>query len=154
MDTQTSTHMTIKEAAAHYGVSEKTIRRRIKGGQINAEQINGRWRVYPAPDSVQDTDQTNDHPPDQSTELIEQMKSEIEHLRRQLDTKDTNIDQLNKILAMQTMQNTKLVEQLEAPPQTFYTKLAEWVGRIKNGKVRDRQKETEQVPPTHRTGTP
>ena len=56
MDTQTSTHMTIKEAATHYGVSEKTIRRRIKQGQINAQQVNGRWRVYPDPDSVQDTE--------------------------------------------------------------------------------------------------
>ena len=42
MDTQTSTHMTIKEAALHYGVSDKTIRRRIKTGRLSAQQINGR----------------------------------------------------------------------------------------------------------------
>lgn len=140
MDTQTSTHKTIKEAAAHYGVSEKTIRRRIKQRQINAQQVNGRWHVYPDSDSGKDIDQTNDHRPDQSAELVEQMKSEIEHLRRQLDTKDTTIDQLNKILAMQTVQNTKLVEHLEAPTQTFTTKITEWIGRIRKTSVKPRDR--------------
>jgi DeoR/GlpR family transcriptional regulator of sugar metabolism len=39
MDTH---HMTIKEATLHYGVSDKTIRRRIKTGLLSAQQINGR----------------------------------------------------------------------------------------------------------------
>ena len=58
MDTQKSTHMThtVKQAAAHYNVSDKTIRRWIKQGRINAEQINGRWHVQIEMDSVQDTD--------------------------------------------------------------------------------------------------
>ena len=39
--------MTIKEAAAHHGVSDKTIRRWIKQGLVNAEQIKvHEWHTH------------------------------------------------------------------------------------------------------------
>ena len=37
MDTQTSTQMTIKEAATHFKVSDKTVRRWIQQKKVNAE---------------------------------------------------------------------------------------------------------------------
>lgn len=140
MDTQKSTHMTIKEAAAHYGVSDKTIRRRIKQGRINAEQINGRWHVQPDKDSVQDTDHPDDQssvqPPEPDTALVDQMQSEITHLRDQLQGSETQIDHLTQLIAMQTKQNTLLVEQLDPPPPphtSLYTRFTELVSKLKNG---------------------
>ena len=146
MDTQKSTHMTIKEAAAHYGVSDKTIRRRIKQGRINAEQINGRWYVQPDQDSVQDTDHPGDQssvqPPEPDTALVDQMQSEITHLRDQLQGRDTQIDHLTQLLAMQTKQNTLLVEALDPPqpPRTpLYTRFTELVAKLNpNGWSRER----------------
>ena len=41
MDTLTSTHMTVKEAAVHYNVSDKTMRRWIKQKRVKAEQVDG-----------------------------------------------------------------------------------------------------------------
>jgi len=41
----TERYWTIKEAAAVLGLSEKTIRRRIKDGSIKAEQIAGKYGV-------------------------------------------------------------------------------------------------------------
>ena len=145
MDTQKSTHMTIKEAAEHYGVSDKTIRRRIKQGHINAQQVNGRWRVYIDQDSVQENDQTNDQPTVQQTDnpaLVDQMQSEITHLRDQLQGRDTQIEHLTQLLAMQTKQNTLLVEALDPPqpPRTpLYTRFAELVAKLNpNGWSRER----------------
>ena len=51
MDTQI-THMTIKEAAVHFNVSDKTIRRWIKQKRLQAEQRNRCWFVSPDPDCV------------------------------------------------------------------------------------------------------
>ena len=71
MDAQKSTYMTIKEATAHHGVSDKTIRRWIKQGPVNAKQITGRWHVQPDQDNVQATappnDQSSVQPPEPNT---------------------------------------------------------------------------------------
>ena len=52
-------------------VSEKTIRRRIQQGRVNAEQINGRGYAQPDQDNVQATDPPNDQssvqPPEPNT---------------------------------------------------------------------------------------
>ena len=154
MDTQTSTHMThtVKQAAAHYNVSDKTIRRWIKQGRVNAEQVEGRWQVHVARDDdlpeVQDNvqnDQDNDPPDENGTGkseeagtsmVIDQMQSEITHLRDQLQGRDTQIDHLTQLLAMQTNQNTLLVEQLDPPPlprTSLYTRFTELIAKLKNG---------------------
>ena len=104
MDTQKSTHMTmtVKQAAAHYKVSDKTIRRWIKQGRVNAEQINRRWRVQIEMDTEQDNIQDTDHlddqpsvqPPEQTTALVDQMQSEVTHPRYQLQGRETQIEHL------------------------------------------------------------
>ena len=133
MDTQMSAHMPIKEASEHYGVSDKTIRRRIKQGRIKAEQINGRWRVELEQDTDQTVDQTGVQHPD-NPDLINQMKSEISHLREQLDKRETHIDHLSQILAMQTQQNTQLIEQLNEPRPSVYDRITGLMARLRNGK--------------------
>ena len=152
MDTPKSTHMTmtVKQASAHYKVSDKTIRRWIKQGRVNAEQINRRWHVQIEMDTEQDSVQDTDHPdvppsvqpPEPNTVLVDQMQSEITHLRDQLQGSDTQIDHLTQLLAMQTKQNTLLVEALDPPqpPRTpLYTRFTELVAKLNpNGWSRER----------------
>ena len=39
--------LTVKEAAAHFGIGERAVRKRIAAGTLYAEQIDGEWQVYP-----------------------------------------------------------------------------------------------------------
>lgn len=114
--TQMSTQLSIKQAASHFGVAEKTIRRRIEAGKLTAEKVDGRWLV----EVVQDTDQTPVRPSVQSNKTpsmasIEQLRSEVKHLRQLIAGKDIQIDQLHKLLAKSTHQNDALVAKLPSP---------------------------------------
>lgn len=116
MNRQKSRQMFIKEAAVYFGVVERTIERRIKKGELNASKVNGRWVVEvvidtdrtPPPSSVQ-----SNQPP--TIEELKQLRSEVKHLRELLARRDTQIDQLNHLLAMQTQQNTELTAKLPDP---------------------------------------
>ncbi len=77
----------IKEAAVAFGVSERTLQRHIAAGKIKSKLDNGRRLVYV---SDNDIDATTDVPADfqqllnEKDALVEQLKSEIEHLRQVL----------------------------------------------------------------------
>ena len=132
--------MSIKDAAAYFGVSDKTIRRRIKSGDLSAKQVDGRWIV----EVVQDNERSRDAQesargyPNRAARAVQtpvqpavapsmgeaqQLRAEIEHLRRSLARRDTQIDQLNTLLAMQTQQNDSLVAKLPNPRQTLGERL-------------------------------
>ena len=111
--------MTIAEAAAHFNVSDKTIRRWIQSKRIDAHKNgDGKWAIAvetSPPDNDQDSVQSQESP------MIAQLQSENAHLRDQLSrkddqlsSKDTQIDQLNQILAMTSAQNAELTRQLPA----------------------------------------
>ena len=123
MDTMStlSTPLSIQEAAAHFQVSTKTIRRWIKARRLKAERVNRQWRVYPDTDTMSNVSIQNVHPDVQA-----QMQSEIDHLRDALHKRDTQIEQLNQLLAMQTQQNTQLIAQLPAPRPS----LTERIGKL------------------------
>ena len=106
MDIQTSTQMTIKEAVKFYRKSDKTIRRWIKEGKVTASQIEGVWYVYPDEQDVVSPDVQ----PDVEQNMVEQMQSEITHLRGQ-------VDQLTKLLAMATQEKHLMLERLPAPQE-------------------------------------
>jgi len=106
----------------HFGVSEKTIRRWIKQGKLHAEKVDGRWLI--------EISETNDRTPgqydqlDDRTALIQQLQSEVEHLRSQLKEqlaeKDKQIDShaqqndhLTQIVAMSQKNIGALTEQLD-----------------------------------------
>lgn len=118
-------HMTVAEACDHFGVSEKTIRRWIHSKRLDAHK-NGRgsWVITLAdkrPDNARPDDRTDDRPPNAG--LVEQMRSEIAHLRDQLSARDKQIDQLSQLLAMTTHQNGELTKQLP-PAKVSFT---EWI---------------------------
>jgi len=104
-----STQLTIQDAMAHFSVSERTIRRWIKQGKVNAEKRDGRYYIdIPMSDAL-----PSDQASDQAT-LIEQLRRENEHLKSQLTTKDEQIDHLQQLLAIQTKTNASLTERITA----------------------------------------
>lgn len=40
-------YFTVQEAAKLAGVSDRTVKERIKDGTIQAKKISGEWRIYP-----------------------------------------------------------------------------------------------------------
>ena len=41
-------YFTVQEAAELAGVSDRTVKSRIKDGTLRAKKISGEWRIYPA----------------------------------------------------------------------------------------------------------
>lgn len=125
---QTNSHVTIADYAARHGISESTIRRRIKAGLLDAELRGGRYMI--ADDVADDGLTSQDEQPDRGADerLVDQMQSEIDNLRGQLSNRDTQIDQLNQILAMTTAQNSTLTQQLPAPRKPILDRLKSLFG--------------------------
>lgn len=131
--------VTVKEAAVALGVSERTLQRHIAVGKVKSKLENGRRLVYV---NDNDIEATTDVPVDVQQLLnekdahIEQLKSEIEHLRqvlaetqRQLEESssrsDTIILQLTRQLDSLTEQNQLLLED-KRPKQRWYHRLLVW----------------------------
>ena len=146
MSTEMSS-LSIPEAASHYYVSTKTIRRWIKARRLKAQRVNGQWYVQPDMDKMSNVSTPNVHPvhppacggnkggaPD-TTGQLHQMQSEITHLREALHKRDTQIEQLNAILAMQTQQNTQLIAQLPPPRQTIAERITKLFAKLSTQKA-------------------
>ncbi len=131
MDNPKSKTMTIPEAAVYYGKSEKTIRRWRAEGKINGEKIDGRWIIHPDrnkdPQTVQQRPTQNDQTGATHAET-EQMRSEIEFLRAQLERRDTQIDQQNRLLAMAHQEKETLIVRL--PPERQRRTIAQRVNKL------------------------
>ena len=111
--------MSITEAAAHFDVSDKTIRRWIKSKRVDARKNgDGKWSVHVG-HAQPDTDRTEVQPSDHA--LVDQLQSENAHLRDQ-------VDRLTQVLAMQTQQNSVLTNQLPPPRQPILTRLKSLFG--------------------------
>ena len=116
MDAQTNNHLSIAEYATRHGISATTVRRRIRAGVLAAEMRHGRYFIT--------DNEPDNNAAEQETSQNEQVhnqadQSEIAYLREQLATKDKQIDQLSKLLAMTTQQNTAITKQLPPPRQTL-----------------------------------
>ena len=143
MDTQMNKPLTIKEYAVSQGLSETTVRRRIRAGGLDARLEHGRYFIY-GQNGVHSGDeahtqngqvdtqfeQANDkensrepHPisPERNDQqpLISRLTSEVDYLRDQLD-KQTHL------LAASTAQNSDMVQKLNPPPRPS------WVERVRN----------------------
>ena len=109
MTNQTPKQMTIKEYVAYSGLSDATIRRKIKTGSLPAERIEERWMVSVDTDDQSENGQSPRHgEPSEQTALVQQMRSENDYLRKQ-------VDHLTQVVAMQTQQQGEMVKLLENP---------------------------------------
>ena len=108
-----TTQLTIQDAMKHFNVSERTIRRWIKQGKVNAEKVDGRYFIHvDLKDSM-----TDDRTPDKAA-LIGQLQAENVHLRDQLTEKDNQlvrrdeqIDHFQQLLAVSQKSIQQLTEQ-------------------------------------------
>ncbi len=108
-----TTQLTIQDAMKHFNVSERTIRRWIKRGKVDAEKIGGRYLI-----NVDVSDpMTDDRTPDKAA-LIGQLQAENAHLRDQLTEKDNQLirrdeqtDHLQQLLAVSQKSIGQLTEQ-------------------------------------------
>lgn len=146
MNTQMTKPLTINEYAASQGVSITTVRRRIKDGGLDARLEHGRYFIY-GQNGVHSGDEAATHNGQVDTQieqanekevsqhvhasspgrddqqaLIDQITSERDYLRDQLDKQ-------TQLLAASTAQNNNMVAQLN--PATRPS----WVDRVRE-KVR------------------
>ena len=112
--------MPILQAAEYYNVSERTLRRRIQSGQATGRKVKGRWFVDVEQGKVDNSAASRRQNADPSgqngtvadhADLIEQLKSEVEHLR------ETNHQLLNSMDESKSRSDTivmKLMHQIES----------------------------------------
>ena len=89
MDTQ----LTINQAARKLNLSSKNVRRWLKSGKLNGEQVDGKW--YVQADTVFEHHlNPNAHMDTQIA--LEQLQDETRHLRELLDNRDSQIESMNQ----------------------------------------------------------
>lgn len=100
--------MNTQQAARHYQVSERTILRWIKSDKLKAEQEQGHWCIRLDEQDVRQNDR----------QAIEQLQSEIAHLREllsrqdeQLARRDEQTDHAQQLLALSQKSIQQLTEQ-------------------------------------------
>jgi peptidoglycan hydrolase CwlO-like protein len=104
------------QAASHFGVNIKTIRRWINNGKLSAKMVDGRWHVHI---------EGHDVPPpaqDKAPHLQEQLKRadrEIDHLREQLASRDSQVDNFQQLLGLAQKNIAGLTEQLDTSRQVI-----------------------------------
>jgi excisionase family DNA binding protein len=102
---------TIAEAAKRLGVSTDAIRKRLSRGQLQGEKVGGTWVVF-LPAATSQTihseyfDRTPDRPrpeadrtgPDDRDRLIAALENDIQFLRRELDTRNDELERRDVLL--------------------------------------------------------
>lgn len=100
--------LSISQAAARLGISEKTIRRRVEQGVIEGRRETSaggyRW-VITLPDLPDGEPAQVGHagPADQSGKIIALLESQVADLRDQLIQKDTQIGQLHILMGQRQL---------------------------------------------------
>jgi len=100
--------VSVVEASLKLGVSQDTIRKRIREGTLKAELINGRYAIDIPPAAAEE-------PQDAHTEvlerLVEVLTGEVEELRHQLAMKDQQIEVKDRqIFELHQMMGVKALE--------------------------------------------
>jgi excisionase family DNA binding protein len=85
--------ITTAEAAQHFNVSERTIRRWIKDGKLRAEWASGQWAVRLDERTSESPSVRGDDRAD--GRLAEQRQSDIDHLRVELEERKSQLQQAN-----------------------------------------------------------
>ena len=96
--------VTIQEAAQTLGVAESTVRRRLRNGELEGEQMptpQGYTWLVELPDDRSIQRESEPRPtvePSLLRELVDSLRSHLEGLEGQLGTKDRQIEQLHVLL--------------------------------------------------------
>ena len=98
--------MSIQDAAKHFNVSDRTIRRWIKSGRLYAQLINGKYCV-----DIELTNHLTSDLTDDNVELVDQLRSEVERMAKLLERKDEQTDHLQQLLAVSQKSIQQLTEQ-------------------------------------------
>ena len=106
--------MSIKQAAAYYQVSDRTIHRWIKTRKLKSKRVGKRVYVTVSGQNVSNVS---------NTDTVDTMQSEIDHLRQQ-------VEKLTQLLAMQTKQNHQLIAQLPPPHPSFTQQIRSLFARL------------------------
>ena len=115
--TRQTRQLSISDAAKHFNVSERTIRRRIKAGVLDAVLVKGRYIVHAGLDNVDESvDNVDTGPdpvnPDRGDQLIFQLQAENAHLKEKLSRSDFEIAHLSDLVEEKTDQIKHLRAQL------------------------------------------
>jgi excisionase family DNA binding protein len=122
--------MTTTQAAEHFGVSAKTIRRWIHSGKLEAVRRDGRWVIHNNALSGSHLAHEGDHSAHLHSQLA-RADSEIAYLRDQLDRRDEQVDHLTQLLAIAQKNVAVRTSQLSASKEMIEVKLSRsWWKRI------------------------
>ena len=134
-----SDRMTISQAAYHFKVSDRAIRRWIDSGKLPATKIDGQWQTTMS-DTTSDMSSVT---PDMMSDMvsgtvsplqgqIDEQKNQITYLQRQVSTKDEQLatkDQQIERLQSALDQSQQLQALTENRYQAEHQQLAEIKGR-------------------------
>ena len=141
MDNMSTNWVTVSKAAAALGVSDKTIRRRVKQGKLEA-QLEGR-RLLVKLDKQSDT-MTDSVSKD---EVIADLKTQIEDFRNQMQEKDRQIENLQTQLQDASQRHDTVVMQitkmLEYERQPFWRRWFKHKALPAPGDVMDMEPDTD-----------
>jgi excisionase family DNA binding protein len=136
----TENRLTITEAATHFDVTERTIRRWIESGKLTVERTDGqRYVLLDIRTAARPNDQNSDNGVESPLESenrnlraqLLRADSEITHLREQLARHDDqltaltqSLDQAQQLQAIQAKTNAQLTDQLDSSRQLIEEKLS------------------------------
>ena len=87
------TKLTVNQAARKLNLSSKNVRRWLKSGKLNGENVDGKWYVQ-ADSTFEHYLNPNVH---MDTQLaLEQLQDETRHLRALLANRDSQIESMNQ----------------------------------------------------------
>jgi len=117
--------MTIKEASNKLGKSEKTIRRWIETGKLNAQVVDGKYNIddqavldmlgqmsTKAYKYVQDNDQTHIAITESKDQIISELRNQLDVLRHELENAKNKIDEKDRQLEDSRQRQDTIIMQL------------------------------------------
>jgi len=122
--------LSIPEAAKILNVSEKTIRNRIKKGEINAELVDGKYAIKEQ--ELLDTQAGNQAGNVSTLELVEQLRTENEYLRNELSKAQEELSEVRQrsdtiilSLTQRLDDQMKMIEDMRKP-QPVWQRVKSW----------------------------
>ena len=142
--------LTLTQAAKHFGLNEKTIRKHLQAGKLSGQKVKGRWIVSVESETlnlpsnkivsirknnntgISDNKGISDNT-DISNKLIEQLKSENAFLRNTIQDLQSALTQEQKALDQEQKLNlahTVRIQQLEQNQSSSQPRVIRWLANL------------------------